>query len=268
MSTTPPGWYDDGNGAMRWWDGQGWTEHTHVPASEPVVPVPHTQQAPAYAQQVPAYTQAQQPYAQAYPVEQPKKKRRWLLPVIIGGAVLVLGGIGLAIFLVIQLFSLGQAASSTGITSSSTAPSATAPSAAASSAPSAEVTAAPPAPTGAELPLDHPATVAVLDYDRAYQGLDCDLFTATTTAEYRDGMTCEDFVDTADEFNSEVEGYTVEIRRVFEGEAGSVIVETAERYTSTAAGDAGAEYEDLLAYVMVEQDGAWLLDNFTDPSAG
>ncbi len=25
---TPAGWYDDGRGALRWWDGDGWTEHT------------------------------------------------------------------------------------------------------------------------------------------------------------------------------------------------------------------------------------------------
>jgi hypothetical protein len=27
MSTTPAGWYDDGSGRQRWWDGQQWTEH-------------------------------------------------------------------------------------------------------------------------------------------------------------------------------------------------------------------------------------------------
>ena len=25
--TTPAGWYDDGRGAMRWWDGTQWTDH-------------------------------------------------------------------------------------------------------------------------------------------------------------------------------------------------------------------------------------------------
>lgn len=30
--TTPAGWYDDGHGSLRWWDGQQWTEHTHPPA--------------------------------------------------------------------------------------------------------------------------------------------------------------------------------------------------------------------------------------------
>lgn len=28
MSTTPAGWYDDGSGSQRWWDGRQWTEHT------------------------------------------------------------------------------------------------------------------------------------------------------------------------------------------------------------------------------------------------
>ncbi len=28
MTTGPePGWYDDGHGKQRWWDGSGWTEH-------------------------------------------------------------------------------------------------------------------------------------------------------------------------------------------------------------------------------------------------
>ena len=28
MTTGPePGWYDDGHGKQRWWDGAGWTEH-------------------------------------------------------------------------------------------------------------------------------------------------------------------------------------------------------------------------------------------------
>ncbi|WP_374315416.1 DUF2510 domain-containing protein, partial [Microbacterium sp.] len=33
MSDTPPGWYDDGSGVLRWWDGGRWT--THVAESTP-----------------------------------------------------------------------------------------------------------------------------------------------------------------------------------------------------------------------------------------
>jgi hypothetical protein len=35
MTTTPPGWYDDGHGALRWWDGAQWTEHVAQPDPEP-----------------------------------------------------------------------------------------------------------------------------------------------------------------------------------------------------------------------------------------
>lgn len=35
MATTPPGWYDDGRGALRWWDGAQWTEHVQTPDAEP-----------------------------------------------------------------------------------------------------------------------------------------------------------------------------------------------------------------------------------------
>lgn len=34
MSTTPPGWYDDGSGAERWWNGTGWEEYRQQPDQE------------------------------------------------------------------------------------------------------------------------------------------------------------------------------------------------------------------------------------------
>lgn len=39
----PPGWYQDPNntGVLRWWSGQGWTEHTSVSQSLPSQPVQH-----------------------------------------------------------------------------------------------------------------------------------------------------------------------------------------------------------------------------------
>jgi hypothetical protein len=40
MTTTPPGWYDDGHGAMRWWDGSQWTEHVAQPDPEPAADAP------------------------------------------------------------------------------------------------------------------------------------------------------------------------------------------------------------------------------------
>ena len=39
MSGIDAGWYDDGHGAERWWDGNGWTEHLRQP-SPPAPPQP------------------------------------------------------------------------------------------------------------------------------------------------------------------------------------------------------------------------------------
>lgn len=43
--TTPPGWYPDGQGGQRWWDGTQWTEHTQ-PAQGAAPETPQTPQAP------------------------------------------------------------------------------------------------------------------------------------------------------------------------------------------------------------------------------
>lgn len=44
MSDTPQrpaaGWYDDGTGRQRWWDGAGWTEHYAPAAAAVLEPVP------------------------------------------------------------------------------------------------------------------------------------------------------------------------------------------------------------------------------------
>jgi hypothetical protein len=32
VADTQAGWYDDGSGTMRWWDGQAWTDSVQPPA--------------------------------------------------------------------------------------------------------------------------------------------------------------------------------------------------------------------------------------------
>lgn len=37
-SSVPAGWYPDGSGKSRWWDGNAWTDHIHDPAAPPPGP--------------------------------------------------------------------------------------------------------------------------------------------------------------------------------------------------------------------------------------
>lgn len=45
--TTPAGWYDDGSGRQRWWDGQQWTDHFAPASAAPVAPAEQEYSAPA-----------------------------------------------------------------------------------------------------------------------------------------------------------------------------------------------------------------------------
>lgn len=39
-ASAPPGWYDDGTGATRWWDGLQWTDHRFDPENVQVAAGP------------------------------------------------------------------------------------------------------------------------------------------------------------------------------------------------------------------------------------
>lgn len=64
MSTTPPGWYQDGRGDMRWWDGTEWTDRVQ----------------PAESAQMPAGS----------PEGAPKKSRPWILWTVLGAVAVIL----------------------------------------------------------------------------------------------------------------------------------------------------------------------------------
>lgn len=44
--TIPAGWYDDGSGRRRWWDGSAWTQHTLAAPATAVDPAPNDHSAP------------------------------------------------------------------------------------------------------------------------------------------------------------------------------------------------------------------------------
>ena len=72
MSDTPAGWYDDGSGGLRYWDGTNWTEHT----------------APRYENPAPA--------------SGPQRKAGAWLWIVVGGVAVVLVGVTVGVVLLLS----------------------------------------------------------------------------------------------------------------------------------------------------------------------
>ncbi|HPU12297.1 MAG TPA: DUF2510 domain-containing protein [Aeromicrobium sp.] len=73
MSTpiTPAGWYDDGHGSLRWWDGSQWTEHT-----APLAPTEPTIQL-----DVQPTAELTEPYFSSAPVKVKGSAVWWAVPI-------------------------------------------------------------------------------------------------------------------------------------------------------------------------------------------
>jgi hypothetical protein len=88
--TTPPGWYPDGQGGQRWWDGSAWTEHTQPP-SQPVPPQPVQQQPDGPTGPPPGAPQQQwQPGPGGYPQQRQGGVSGKLIGIIGGAAAAVI----------------------------------------------------------------------------------------------------------------------------------------------------------------------------------
>lgn len=242
--TTPPGWYDDGHGAQRWWDGQGWTEHVAPPAPGAGAP---TASALA-ADQVGSYPaagslgaavagqtgspQASGPVgtaaAQAMPsgAAEGAPKRPfplWIVFVVLG--LLLAGLVAAAAIFLPRLFSTLEA--------------------------------------GGE--HQAAAVAAVERYDQAWTDADCDAYFATTTASYRQamGMTdCRAFETTMSEFRDSTEGYTLTVTAVRD-DGDAVMVETTETYRNLLDDGSGATPTDETVhyrYTVISGESGWAID--------
>jgi hypothetical protein len=249
MATTPPGWYDDGHGALRWWDGAQWTEHVATPDPET-----EGETAPTEAEILAANDTAdpaQAVFAGAYPgadasagafvaATEPRKSKLWILWVVLGVFML---GIVIAAAIVIPLIFLNIATSG-----GSGSPSTVQPSGAGEEA----------------------AVAAVELYDDAWQNVDCDAYMGSTSEEFRADFgyeDCETFESDASEFAAGVQDYVVTVTDIQSGE-NEILVTTTE--TGNAVfGEDGAldepepqewEYE----YTVIDVGGDWVIDGLDD----
>lgn len=290
--STPAGWYDDGQGSQRWWDGTQWTEHVQPPAQAPAAETeapPSGEAAPAdaAATQVhdpaatqayePAATQAYdpaaapaqstQPYAPAAPAAPPApsgSSKKWILWVVVGlVALMILGG---ALFYIVS--SLMNSVLGASPVAPPVQPSA---SASAEPAPSSE----PDPEAVVELTAAERAAAedVVQRYDAAWSTGDCDEYFALTTEEFREWMEladCATLEEASASFNAAVSDYTVTVDDAYR--AGDyVIVETTEG-GNALLDDTGAPLdvpeavEFSYVYELVESGGVLLIDYVADAS--
>ena len=165
MTTVPPGWYDDGHGGMRWWDGTRWTEHVAPPeTAEPPSPDALTSASPYWGGE----PEADRPHpVAAVPSGEPRRPRPWI-------AWVVFGAVGLGLVLA---FAFG---SQLVLPKGDNAPAEASEESAAE-----EPTVDQPAADQPDTPDEQAAVDAVLLFNEAWLTGDCPAFFATTTADFR-----------------------------------------------------------------------------------
>ena len=246
MTTMPPGWYDDGHSALRWWDGAQWTEHVAEPDADAssgadatgegetaVLPSELSGSPSGYPG---AQTSGSERGAFAAATE-PHKSRLWIVWVVLGVVLL-----GIVIGLTVLVPMLFLAAGSVGT----------------------------PQPSATEYTQaeQQQAIAAVEMYDQAFQTADCDAFFAATTDVYRDLFEvtdCAAFESQAADFNAAFTDYTVSVTSV-EQDGASLSVYTSETYTSPYDEDGNEtevpqSYEDTYQYVVVPTGEGWAVND-------
>lgn len=276
MTTTSPGWYDDGTGAMRWWDGATWTENVaERPAERPfeqptAATVPLQPAERAFPAPVPRYSlpagdvpaQRLSPDAAFSPPPEPRKSGVWFVWVVLG---LIVVGVIVALALLTPLLL-------------SAFPTGGGPADASSREPSSEPSSEPSVAEPSGEPVDGPPSAAdqqaavdtIQRFSDAWIAGDCEGYFATTTEAFREEIIlipdCETFDADTRAFVGLYDDYRMTIGDV-EVVGSAVAVSATESYTSRYdengnETDVVTTYEDGYEYFVVRVNGDWVIDDF------
>lgn len=280
MATTSPGWYDDGRGALRWWDGAQWTEHVQAPDPEPgagaegVAPSTEagrsdeamdTLLAPAVAP-APTLESAARDAGAAVPAEPSEVAPDGGYPPSappgypggFPGGTAPSGGFIAAtepkksklwiLWVVLGVILLGIV-----ILAAVLIPVLIGMFGSAAGGGNAE---------------DEAAAVAAVElYDEAWATADCEKFDQATTPDFRQVLElpdCAAFTVASQGFNDSVDDYSLTVTGVESGEE-RITVETSETFTSLIDEqgnqlDAPVAYEEFYVYVVVPSEGGWAIN--------
>ena len=238
MTTTPPGWYDDGHGTVRWWNGVQWSEHTRAAeaaavaapaagvATDPGLPVTGADAASAS----PYYGATPGGSYLPAPPSPHRKSNLWVMWIAIG--VLALGiVISAAVYL--PMLIVGAVEDSAQSDNADT----------------------------------QAAVATVNTYDEAWDEVDCDKYMESTTEAFREEIQlpdCASFEEQAAYFGDTTDDYVIEVTDV--QQAGSqIVVSTTEIYWATVD-DSGAplpepeQVEEHWSYIVIPVDAGWAID--------
>ena len=280
MATTPPGWYDDGHGGLRWWDGARWTEHVATPDAVTDESAPSeadilaaseaeaedesarvaadVDAATALGLGVPPAAGAPQYAAATGHPDHPQGAYPGGFPGSDGPA----GAFTAAteprksnlwiLWVVLGVVMLGIVIAAAvvipliflSLTSGSSQSSVDA--------------------SGAD---EQAAVAAVELYDDAWQNVDCDAYVDSTSESFREVSQlpdCEAFTETASEFAVSVEDYAVTVTDI-EAEGDTIVVSTTESYNALLDDEGNPldapQAEELdYVYTVVSVDGDWVID--------
>ena len=295
MATTPPGWYDDGRGALRWWDGAQWTEHVQTPDPEPdataapaepgqqlgddgamdallapaIAPAPtlesaRTDAAPAAPADPSAPADAATPGEAAAPADYPPSAPPGYPGGFPGGPSPSGGFIAATepkksklwiLWVVIGVVLLGIV-----ILAAVLIPLAIGMFGSAGS--------------GGDAADEAAAVAAVELYDEAWATADCEKFESATTPAFREALQlsdCTAFTEASQGFTDSIDDYSLEVTSVDATEE-MVTVETTESFTSLVddQGNTMEEpmaFEEYYSYSVVPSDGGWAIDEVLEATA-